>query len=273
MKKILRHLPETVSYIHQKYPKTVETALILGTGLNDIPSSLDKELEIPYKEIPYFRPSTAPSHKGKLLFATMVGKRIAIMQGRLHCYEGYSPLEVTYPLFALRKIGVQNLIITNAAGSLNKDFQLGDIVIITNHINLTGTNPLIGENDENLGPRYPSMHEPYHKRFIELIRNVAQKNKVIVKSGIYAGLLGPNLETAAECKMLRILGADMVGLSTVPEVIIGVYLQMKILGISIIANLSNLFHTQLHSQSKIERIAHNSQDKLKILIEGFLRNL
>jgi len=273
MKKILRHLQETISYIQHKYPKAVETALILGTGLNDIASSLNKELEIPYEEIPYFHPSTAPSHKGKLLFGTIAGKRVAVMQGRLHCYEGYAPLEVAYPVFVLKKIGVHNLIVTNASGSLNKNLQPGDIVLIADHINLTGRNPLVGKNDERLGPRFPSMHDAYNKKLIKLAEDVAQKNNIPIKTGVYAGLLGPNLETAAECKMLKIIGADMVGLSTIYEVIAGVYLQMEVLGVSIITNLSNLFHKDRHLQNEIEKTAHNSQDRLRVLLENFLKSL
>lgn len=273
MKKILKHLPETVDFIKKQYPKTVDTAIILGTGLNEIASAINEELVIPYDKIPHFQTSTAPSHKGRLIFGKMAGKQIMIMQGRLHCYEGYSPLEVTYPIFTLKKLGVQNLIITNAAGSLNKDLQMGDLVIITDHINLTGENPLIGENDINLGPRFPSMHDPYHKQFVEIAKNIALDNNIPVKTGVYSGLTGPNLETPAECKMLKIIGADMVGLSTVHEVIVGIYLQMKILAISIITNLTNLFHTDKHLQNEIEKIAKSSQDMLKILLENFLQQL
>ncbi|MCK4339603.1 MAG: purine-nucleoside phosphorylase [Candidatus Cloacimonetes bacterium] len=273
MIKILKYLPDTVDFIKKQYPKTVDTAIILGTGLNEIASSIDTELIIPYDIIPHFQTSTAPSHKGQLIFGKMAGKQIAIMQGRLHCYEGYSPIEVTYPIFTLKKLGVQNLIITNAAGSLNEDLQMGDLVIITDHINLTGKNPLIGENDTSLGPRCPSMHDPYHKQFIEIAKKIVKDNNIPAKTGVYAGLIGPNLETAAECKMLRIIGADMVGLSTVHEVIVGIYLQMKILAISIITNLSNLFHTDIHLQNNIEKIAKSSQDMLKILLENFIQQI
>ncbi|MEA3476439.1 MAG: purine-nucleoside phosphorylase [Candidatus Cloacimonadota bacterium] len=273
MRKTLQHLPETVNFIRQQYKKKIDTAIILGTGLNEIASSVEPELIIPYEKIPHFQVSTSPSHKGRMIFGKMAGKRIAIMQGRLHCYEGYTPLETTFPIFTLKKIGVQNLIITNAAGSLNKNLQKGDLVIITDHINLTGKNPLIGENDINLGPRFPSMHDPYHKRFVEIAKNIALDNNIPAKTGVYAGLIGPNLETTAECKMLKLIGADMVGLSTVHEVIVGIYLQMKIMAISIITNLSNLLHKDRHLQNEIEKIAHNSQDRLRVLLENFLKSL
>lgn len=273
MRKILQHLPETVNFIRQQYKKRIDTAIILGTGLNEVASSIDPELIIPYEKIPHFQVSTAPSHKGRMIFGKMAGKRIAIMQGRLHCYEGYTPLETTYPIFTLKKIGVQNLIITNAAGSLNKNLQKGDLVIITDHINLTGQNPLIGLNDNNLGPRFPSMHDAYHKQYVKIAKKIAQNNNIPPKTGVYAGLIGPNLETSAECKMLKTIGADMVGLSTVHEVIVGVYLQMKIMAISIITNLSNLFHKDRHLQNEIEIIAHNSQDRLRVLLENFLKSL
>ncbi|MBC8526965.1 MAG: purine-nucleoside phosphorylase [Candidatus Cloacimonetes bacterium] len=273
MKKILKYLPDTVNFIKSQYTRTVDTAIILGTGLNEIASSIDTELVVPYNKIPNFKPSTAPSHKGQLIFGTMAGRGIVLMQGRLHCYEGYSPLEVAYPIFALKEIGVKNLIITNASGSLNQNFQLGDIILITDHINLTGMNPLRGQNEPMLGPKFPSMHDAYHKRFIEIMKNIAQENNIPIRTGIYAGFLGPNLETPAECKMLKIIGADMVGLSTVHEVIVGVYLQMKILGISTITNISNLYHSRVHTQSEIEKTAFKAQDKIKILLQNFVKQL
>ncbi|MBC8313279.1 MAG: purine-nucleoside phosphorylase [Candidatus Cloacimonetes bacterium] len=273
MKKNLQYLPETVEFIKQNFPNDVNTAIILGTGLNEIAKNLQIEAEIPYQKIPHFRTSTAPSHRGRLLFGKMAGKNILIMQGRLHCYEGYSSLEVTYPLFALKKIGVKNLIITNAAGSLNENFNVGDLVLISDHINLTGKNPLIGENDEKFGLRFPSMNDAYHKNFIKIAKKVAKENSLDIKVGIYAGLLGPNMETRAECKMLKTVGADMIGLSTVHEVIVAVYLQMKILGISTITNMSNLFHSQIHSQKEIEKAAKSAQNKLIIFLNNFLKNL
>ena len=273
MKKLRNYLPETVEFLKKQYPKTVDTAIVLGTGLNEIATSCDEELILSYNKIPHFQTSTAPTHKGRLIFGKIAGKPVVIMQGRLHCYEGYSPREVTYPIFALTKLGVKNLIITNAAGSLNEDFQMGDLVIITDHINLTGKNPLIGVDDSSLGTRFPSMHNAYYKKFVETAKDITKDINIPAKTGVYAGLIGPNLETPAECKMLRIIGADMVGLSTVHEVIVGVYLQMKVLAISIITNLSNLFHTDIHLQKDIEKIAKNSQKMLKILLENFLQEL
>ena len=273
MKKISRLVFESVEFIRSSYKKRPKIALILGTGLNELIQIMDIELEIPYHEIPHFKTSTAPSHQGKLLFGTFHNKNIVIMQGRLHCYEGYTALETTYPVFVLKELGVKTLIVTNAVGSLNENLNVGDLVVMNDHINLTGMNPLVGENDPNFGPRFPSMHDAYHKKYLQIIKKVYIDNDIPFKEGVYIGLLGPSLETTAECRMLKAIGGDMVGMSTVHEVIVGVYLGLKILGISTITNLSNLFHSDTHAQTSIEEVAKKAQAKLKVLLQNFLKEI
>ncbi|MDP8314669.1 MAG: purine-nucleoside phosphorylase [Candidatus Celaenobacter antarcticus] len=273
MKKISPLISESVNYIRNRYKAIAEIGIILGTGLNELTSIIDIQLEIPYHEIPHFKTSTAPSHKGKMLFGTFHNKNIIIMQGRLHCYEGYSALETTYPVFVMKELGIKTLIVTNAVGSLNKYMKVGDIVVINDHINLTGMNPLVGENDPNLGDRFPSLHDAYHKKYIKTIKKVYVDHEIPFNEGVYVGLLGPSLETTAECRMLKTIGGDMVGMSTVHEVIVGVYLGLKILGLSTITNLSNLFHSDTHAQTTIEKVAKKAQIKLKVLIQNFLKEI
>ncbi|HEX38337.1 MAG TPA: purine-nucleoside phosphorylase [Candidatus Cloacimonetes bacterium] len=270
MKKIIEQIPESVAYIRQLYDNVPEVGIILGTGLNELTHIMEIDLEIPYQDIPHFRISTAPSHQGKMLFGSFHGINIIILQGRLHCYEGYSALETTYPVFVMKELGIKTLIVTNAVGSLRRDFEIGDLIAIKDHINLTGMNPLVGKNDGKLGIRFPSMQDAYSKEYREVLNKAYIESKMEYKEGIYAGLLGPSLETPAECKMLKTIGADMVGMSTVHEVIVGVYLGLKILGISTITNLSNLFHNDTHVQDEIEQVAKSAQKRLKALIQKFL---
>jgi purine-nucleoside phosphorylase len=267
MKKVREILTDTIDSLRRGSDLTPEIGLILGTGLNEIADEVEPQSIFQYKDIPNFPVSSAPSHKGRLVMGSWEGKNMAVLQGRIHCYEGYSPLEVSYPIFVLHELGVKNVIITNAAGSLNENLKPGDIVLITDHINLTGGNPLVGINDDSMGPRFPSMNNAYDKRLRQIAMDCAAGTEITLKQGIYAGLLGPNMETVAECRMLKIIGADLVGLSTVNEVIAGRYLDMPILGISIVTNFSNLFHDQIHDQLEIERIARTSQAKLKILLQ------
>ena len=273
MKKINSLIAESVNFIRKRYKAQADVGIILGTGLNELINIIDIRLEIPYHEIPHFKTSTAPSHHGKMLFGTFNNKNIIIMQGRLHCYEGYSALETTYPIFIMKELGIKTLIVTNAVGSLDEDLQIGDIVVIKDHINLTGTNPLVGENDSGFGPRFPSMHDAYYKEYRQIAQKICVDSEIFFKEGVYIGLLGPSLETTAECRMLKTIGGDMVGLSTVHEVIVGVYLGLKILGISTITNLSNLFHSDTHAQSNIEEVAKKAQAKLKVLIQNFLKEI
>jgi len=273
MKKIETWIDDSLHVIKKQYTSQADVGIVLGTGLNEITHIIDIDLSIPYCEIPHFKTSTAPSHHGKMLLGQFNGIHIIIMQGRLHCYEGYTALETTYPIFIMKELGIKTLLVTNAVGSLRKDFDVGDLIVMKDHINLTGMNPLVGENDPELGLRFPSMQDAYDKDYREILKKVYIKQDMEYKEGVYAGLLGPSLETPAECRMLKTIGADFVGMSTVHEVIVGVYLGLKILGISTITNLSNLFHNDIHVQDEIELVAQGAQKRLKGLIQEFLLNM
>lgn len=247
--------------------------IILGTGLNSIAEMVQNPIIIPYEDIPGIAVSTAPSHIGQLIAGEINSLKVIIMQGRLHYYEGYSMAEITSPIRILKNLGITHLLITNAVGSLNKNFLLGDLVLITDHMNFMGSNPLIGKAYEEFGEHFPSMHEPYNLELIKLAQKIAEENKFEIKTGIYAAMSGPSLETNAECKMLRTLGADLVGMSTVPEVIVGIQCELKILGISVVTNLSNLFHSEPHDQQDIQNIAAKAGKKLEILILNLIKKI
>lgn len=216
---------------------TPEIGLILGTGLGKLAANIKSKQEVPYEEIPYFAQSTAKSHAGQLDFGTLSGKKVMAMEGRFHIYEGYSLEQVTFPVRVMKAMGVKVMIVSNAAGGINPQFDKGDLAIITDHINFTGLNPLIGPNHEKLGPRFPDMSQPYSRRLVQLTERTALEEKIPVKKGVYIGVTGPNLETAAEYRMMKLWGADIVGMSTVPEVIVAVHAGLEVLGISVITDL------------------------------------
>tara|TARA_B100001113_G_scaffold270565_1_gene225324 strand:+ start:454 stop:1293 length:840 start_codon:yes stop_codon:yes gene_type:complete len=211
-------------------------AIILGSGLGNFIHWIDNPTFVNFEEIPGFQTSTAPSHGGKLIFGTFKGVNLCLMQGRLHLYEGYNANQVTFPIRVMRKLGAKNLIITNAAGSLSKDYQPGDIMLIKDHINFTGENPLVGMNDETIGQRFPDMSNAYCKKLRELSIKILKNNKIHFNQGIYAGIKGPSLETSAERRFLKMSGADAVGMSTVLENIAAIHCGFSVLGISAITN-------------------------------------
>ncbi|MFA6989493.1 MAG: purine-nucleoside phosphorylase [Candidatus Gastranaerophilaceae bacterium] len=214
-----------------------EIGLILGSGLGDIANSI-QGIKVPYEEIPGFESSKVQGHAGCLAIGTLAGKNVVAMQGRFHFYEGHTMQKVVFPLKVMKKLGIQKLVVTNAAGGINPDFKPGDLMIITDHINFMGTNPLIGQNDDELGVRFPDMSTAYSKKLIEITKSVANKMGIETTQGVYLGGTGPSYETPTEVKMMRILGADAVGMSTVPEVITANYLGLEVLGISCITNMA-----------------------------------
>ncbi len=268
-----KKIAKATNAIKEKIDFNPEVGIILGTGLNDIARIIEDPVIIDYKEIPGMLVSTAPSHKGRFIAGSIENKKVIIMQGRLHYYEGYSMKEITFPVRVMKALGIKYLIITNAAGSLNEELRPGKMVIICDHLNLMGDSPLIGENPDELGERFPSMNEPYSNELIELAQEIASENNFELKKGIYAGLPGPNLETRSECKMLVYLGADLVGMSTVPEVIVAVHSGLKVLAISVVTNLSNIFHNKPHSQNEIRKNAAMSKDQLEILIINLVKKI
>lgn len=264
---------KTIDYI-QKQIKDFkpELGIILGSGLGDFADNIEG-VRIKYQDIPGFQTSTVAGHKGQLVFGEVLGKRAVIMQGRYHFYEGYHISRVVYPIKVMKKLGVQNLIITNAAGSVNKAYNAGDLMVITDHINLMGVNPLIGENDSTLGDRFPDMSEVYNHSLTELALRKGQELGLCVHNGVYAAMSGPSYETPAEINMLRIMGADAVGMSTVPEALVANYCSMKVLGISCITNSAAGVQPIRLSHAEVVETAAKVKDSFMKLLIGIIEEL
>ena len=228
---------ETSAYIRARIDQLPRVGLLTGTGLAESAESVEAPAAFDYGDIPNFPVSTVASHTGRLLIGKMEGCQLMVLQGRFHLYEGYSPLEVTFPIRVMQSLGVKTVILSNAAGGINPDFRAGDIMLIADHINLTGENPLVGPNNDSWGLRFPDMTQAYDKQLATLAEDAAQKTGVPVRRGVYAGLKGPSLETPAEIRFLRTIGADAVGLSTVIEAITAVHAGMRVLGLSTISNI------------------------------------
>ncbi len=229
-------IKEAKHFIQKKSKVKPDIGIILGTGLGALAGEIESKNKLAYKDIPHFPVSTAPGHEGNLILGMLGGKRIVAMQGRFHFYEGYTLEEIAFPIRVMRQMGIDLLIESNAAGGMNPNFRAGDLMIITDHINLTVNNPLIGPNDNNLGPRFPDMSKPYDEGLIELTEEIAIQERIRIHRGVYVGVTGPNFETRAEYRFLRLIGADAVGMSTVPEVIVARHAGLKVLGISCITD-------------------------------------
>jgi len=264
---------ETTQWLGAKLPEIPKAGIILGTGLGSLTEMLENKIIIPYEEIPGFRKSTAPSHAGNLIFGILSGKPVLCMQGRFHFYEGYTMQQVVFPVRVIAALGTKILIVTNASGSLRKDFEPADIVMLTDHINFMGTNPLIGINEEEQGERFPSLNIPYSERIHASVKEIAENNNIRLKWGVYLAVSGPSLETKAECAMFARMGADLVGMSTVPEVITARHSGMEVLGISVVTNYSNLFHNLAHSQEEIRHNADKAAADLKTIIGQLIPGL
>lgn len=230
-------LRETVEYIKRKNGSfQPEIGIVLGTGLGGLVNEIEVEFSLMYSNIPNFPISTLEFHSGKLIFGTLKGKKVVAMQGRLHYYEGYSMQQITFPIRVMKALGIQYLFVSNAAGSLNSDFKKGDLMVINDHINLQPESPLRGSNDPDMGPRFPDMSQPYHKELIKKALNIAAEEGITCHQGVYVSVTGPNLETKAEYKYLRIIGGDAVGMSTVPEVIVANHMSIPVFAISVLTD-------------------------------------
>lgn len=223
--------------IRERWNGTPELGIVLGTGLGELAREIQAEATIPYSEIPHFPRSTVASHVGQLVCGKLAGRSVIAMEGRFHLYEGYTAAQVTFPIRVMKELGCGLLVVSNAAGGLNPHYRQGDLVVIEDHINLLGANPLIGPNDERLGPRFPDLIEPYDQKLQKLALDVALDQNVVAHRGVYVAVIGPNLETRAEYRFLRGIGADVVGMSTVPEVLVAVHAGMKVLGFSIVTDM------------------------------------
>lgn len=266
---------ETAEWLRTRIKVIPETTIMTGTGLSECTESLAIHQEFPYSDIPNFQTSTVLSHHGQMVFGTM-GKRhreVMVLQGRFHLYEGYSPLEVTFPIRVMQELGVKNLILTNASGGLNPSYSEGEIMIIEDHINLTGENPLAGPNEDAWGKRFPDMIRAYDRDFIHFVESTAKAQCISVQKGVYAGLKGPSLETPAEMKFLRTIGADAVGFSTIQEVIAAVHAGMRVLGLSIITNINDPEKPAPATVEGVIKTAGNAAPYVNRLIDAMLERL
>lgn len=267
-----KEVKETEAFLRRKATINPEVGIILGTGLGGLGEKIEVDRTFPYREIPNFPVSTVESHRGRLIFGALQGKKVVAMQGRFHYYEGYSMEEITFPIRVFGHIGAKVLIVSNAAGGLDSRFRRGDLMVISDHINLMGTNPLIGPNVEAWGPRFPDMCEPYSKKLIRLAVDAAKEEGISIRKGVYAAVFGPSMETAAETRFLRTIGADAVGMSTVPEVIVAKHMGLEILGISVISNV-NLPVLKPVPIEEVIQVAKTAEPNLVRIVERVLANL
>ncbi|HMD69381.1 MAG TPA: purine-nucleoside phosphorylase [Chitinivibrionales bacterium] len=264
---------EAKTFIENKSKTRPEYGIILGTGLGRLVDSIQIEAVIPYETIPHFPLSTMETHAGKLIMGTLGGKQVMAMQGRFHFYEGYSMQQIVFPVRVMKFMNVRTLVVSNAAGGINPQFPPGTIMVITDHINLLGDNPLIGQNDGRIGPQYPDMSQPYSRELIDLCGKVALENRIPLSFGVYAAMTGPSLETRAEYRMLKTLGADAVGMSTVPEVIEAVHCGLSVLGLSVITDSCLPDTLEPIDIKKIIANASAAEPKLVSLINKVLQAL
>lgn len=270
-------LRQQVESAHQAIAKVwggkPEVGIILGTGLGGFAEEIKVEASIPYGEIPHFPVSTVESHAGRLIAGTLAGVPVVAMEGRFHFYEGYSMKEITFPVRVMKSLGCETLIVSNACGGMNPQFSSGDIMIIEDHINLMTDNPLRGVNDDKLGPRFPDMSEPYCQKLIAKAKEIAIEEKISVHKGVYVAVTGPNLETRAEYRFLRAIGADVVGMSTVPEVIVGAHAGLKCVGLSVITDMCLPDALEVADVAKIIAIANKAEPKLRTIVRGIVSSL
>lgn len=269
----LEKFKETVNYIKSCTDVSPDIGVILGTGLGGLVKEIEIIDQISYQDIPHFPVSTVESHSGKLIFGKLGGKNVVAMQGRFHYYEGYDLKEVTYPVRIMKLLGISRLIVSNASGGVNPDFEIGEIMVINDHINLFPGNPLIGKNLDDLGPRFPDMSDVYDADMIALADEIAKKEGIKISQGVYAGLTGPTLETPAEYKMVRILGADTVGMSTVPEVIAARHMEIPCFAVSIITDLGVPGKIKKVSVQDVIEVANRQEPKMTKIIKELISQL
>lgn len=267
---MLESINQAVDFINQQTNVEPEIGIILGTGLGGLVKEIEITDTISYEDIPNFPVSTVESHSGKLIFGELGGKKVMAMQGRFHFYEGYSLKEVTFPVRVMKILGIQRLVVSNASGGVNPSYEIGEIMILNDHINLFPGNPLIGKNIDELGPRFPDMSDAYDQEMIRIAEDVAKENNIKVVQGIYAGLTGPTLETPAEYKMIHILGADAVGMSTVPEVIVARHMEIPCFAVSIITDLGVEGKIKKVSVQDVIEVANRQEPKMTTIIKDLV---
>ena len=272
-KTYLEKIEEAAAYLKTKVDEIPGIAIILGTGLGDLINFIKDSKAIDYKEIPHFPVSTVEGHSGRLIFGNLGGKKVMAMQGRFHYYEGYDMKEVTFPVRVMQNLKIKKLFVSNAAGGMNKEFQVGDIMVITDHINLFPENPLRGKNFEELGPRFPAMTEAYSQELIKKADSISEKKEMRLMHGVYVGTPGPTFETPAEYEYFRIIGGDAVGMSTVPEVIVANHAGMEVFGVSVITDLGGKDIKEVPTHEEVQKAALKAQPKMITLITELLKTL
>jgi purine-nucleoside phosphorylase len=268
-----QHILEATEFLKTFTTKSPRIAVVLGSGLGNFSSEIIVEKEIAYDEIPHFPVSTVEGHHGKLIFGSIGDKPIIAMAGRFHFYEGYTAEEVVFPIRVLKMLGVQTLLLSNAAGGVNTSFKVGDLMIITDHISLAIKNPLLGKNDERFGPRFPDMSEPYKKELIQRARNIAQQHNIQLREGVYFGVTGPTFETRAEYKMIHVLGGDAVGMSTVQEVIAAVHIGMDVFAMSVITDLGIREEENIITHEEVLEAAKNAEPIFSTVFRELIKSL
>jgi purine-nucleoside phosphorylase len=268
---IAKQIAESVAYVRSRWNEKPRCGIILGSGLGSVGESIELDTAIDYGEVPNFLKSTAVGHKGRLLCGKLGGVPVVAMQGRFHCYEGYSAERATFPVRLMNALGVELLIVSNAAGGLNPNFTCGDVMVIDDHINLLNRNPLVGVNDDDLGPRFPDMGAPYDRGVGDRALAIARKHDFTCHRGVYAAMLGPTYETRAEIRMLRYFDADAVGMSTVPEAIVAVHAGLRVLGLSTITNICSPDKQVTTSGHEVIATAETARDKLLAIVTGIVK--
>ncbi len=273
MSTVMQQLKETTDFIKSKVTGEASIGIILGSGLGNLANEIVIEFEIAYNDIPHFPVSTVEGHKGKFMFGELGGKKVWVMGGRFHFYEGYTPQQVAYPVRVMRMLGVDTLLLSNAAGGVNQDFKVGDLMIINDHISFFIVNPLLGKNEDAIGTRFPDMSEPYDKNLINRVISIAAKNQIAVHQGVYTGVTGPTFETRAEYKLIKALGGDAVGMSTVQETITAVHAGMKVFAMSVITDLGIREEENVITHAEVLEAAHNAEPKLTLLFTELIKTL
>jgi len=266
-------IQEAAAAVRAKWPITPDVGIVLGTGLGGFAADISDRTAIRYEDIPHFPHSTAPGHKGQLVCGTLAGKPVVAMEGRFHFYEGYTLQQVTFPVRVMKALGCQVLVVTNACGGMNPQYSRGDIMLIEDHINLLGNSPLVGPNDDRLGVRFPDMCHAYDRELLKLAKAVAVEQRSPVQQGVFVAVSGPNLETRAEYRFLRAIGADVVGMSTVPEVIVGVHAGLRNLGLSVVTDICLADALEPVSLAEIIATANEAEPKLRHLVRGVVERL
>ena len=273
MSPLMQQLEATAGFIQSKINAKANTAIILGSGLGNLSSVIETEFSIPYSEIPNFPVSTVEGHKGRLILGTLNGKKVWVMEGRFHFYEGYTAEQVVFPIRVLKLLGVENLLLSNAAGGVNKDYQVGDLMIIKDHISYFTMNPLLGKNETALGTRFPDMSEPYDNAFIDKAKRIAAEHQIKVHEGVYIGVTGPTFETRAEYQLIKIAGGDVVGMSTVQENIAAVHCGMKVFAMSVVTDLGIREDNNVITHEEVLAAANAAEPLLTLIFSALVKEV